>query len=383
MKMLNFSSLLTAAVALEIGLPGVIRAPAIAQSTRSAGTDTYANCRSAASSVVTLYAGKEIGAGSIINPDGLLITNYHVVREAVQTKGQTKIFVKLANGSRYTGQAIASDVKNDLALVQIKTGEPLTPIRFGNANGIYPGQPVCAIGSPKGQTGVLTQGRFSGFRNNTDLRSELRLFGGNSGGPLLNQQGEMIGINKSIWLSETGENTGISFAVNIRTAQQFIEQARPGALNSTIAGQPLPGSQPPTDQTNRPVVPPLTPVAQPALEPYLMASAPSPLPIAPESSPQNPAPISVDRQPIRPAIVKKNDGRLGVILDAKNLIVRQVEIGSAADLSGLRPGDRLIAINGRSIQRLEDVQAFLSQRPSTGLFTVDRNSQPTTVQVNF
>jgi S1-C subfamily serine protease len=183
----------------------------------------------------------------------------------------------------------------------------------------------------------------------------------------------------------------------------FIEQASPGALNTAIARQPAP-TRPPINQpsaamASQPAIrsQPVS-VAEPALEPY---ATQSPVPfrasgingtIVPESIPQIPgsSPSIIQPQPtalvessISPPIPKKNDGRLGVILDTKNLTVRQVEIGSAADLGGLRPGDKLVAINGQSIQRLEEVQSFLQQRPAVGLFTVDRNNQPTVVQVKF
>jgi len=173
--------------------------------------------------VVTVYAGEEIGSGSIVSPDGLVITNNHVARGAVSGR----VEVQTAKGQTYRGQVIGSDRRNDLALIQLQTHLSLPVIRLANATEIQIGAPVYAIGSPYGRPGVMTTGALGAVRPNGDLRSRVRLEPGNSGGPLLNSYGEMIGINKAVLETETGQNTGISFATNIAVVHNFIEQYRP------------------------------------------------------------------------------------------------------------------------------------------------------------
>lgn len=305
---------------------------------------SYLNCQKVAPAVVTIYAGKEIGSGSIVSPDGLIITNRHVVKEVVSS--QKPIYVKLASGSRYTGRLITTDAKNDLALVQLKAQGQFPTVSIASPDSIRANERVCAIGSPFGRSGVLSEGTFTGFRDNGDLRSAILLNPGNSGGPLLNANGEMIGINKSIWRSDTGANTGISFATSVTVAKRLIEQTRPA---SSIAQPPRPSTPPPqsiVDQTAAEDRIPVT-TSQPAAE-----------------------------RPTTP-------GRLGIIIDTKNLIVRQVESGSPAAVSGLRAGDRIVAINGSPLAGFEQLRTLLSHQPSTAMVTVRRDQRIATLQVNF
>ncbi|HEY9655852.1 MAG TPA: trypsin-like peptidase domain-containing protein, partial [Crinalium sp.] len=189
-------------------------------------------CQAVRPAVVTLYASTEIGSGSIVSSQGLVLTSYHVVQAA--SNGQIR--ARGRGGSLFKGQVIATDPNNDLALVQLDAREPLPEIRFAKATNFQAGQAVCAIGSPLGRTGVITLGTLKGTNENGDLQSSILLHPGNSGGPLLNQQGEMIGVNKAIWLSETGENVGIGFATATAIAQAFIEQNRQTA--TAFAQQP-------------------------------------------------------------------------------------------------------------------------------------------------
>ncbi len=215
-------------------------------------------CQSTKQAVVTIYAGPEIGSGSIVSPDGLVITNLHVVSEVMGGRGQKRVSVRAADGNRYPGQVIATDRQYDLALIQLGARDqfPFVPLSSGN---VQSGQKVCAIGSPFGRPGVLTRGTLSKIRQNGDLQSNVVLNPGNSGGPLLNLQGEMIGVNKAILESPSGGNTGISFATNVDAARNFITRNRPNSLPSTIARTPAP--QPKT--TVRPVTPPTTIARQP------------------------------------------------------------------------------------------------------------------------
>ncbi|XHX78256.1 MAG: S1C family serine protease [Stenomitos frigidus ULC029] len=318
--------------------------PQATVSATAPSADAYRNCQQAANAVVTLYSGLEIGSGSIIDADGTILTAQHVVKEAIAQPNKVKIYVKLANGKRYIGRAIGSDKRNDLALVQISAKEPLSTVPLASAATPPNGQQVCAIGSPSGKTGVLSRGTFKSLLGNGDLQSTLRLNYGNSGGPLLNPQGELIGVNKSVWLSERGENTGISFATGLQAAQPFIEKYH--RLTTAVAKQPAPE------------------VINPLIRPAPVAF--SPISQSPQASQKRSTPDS-----------------LGVVFDAKNMMVQQVEFGSPADLGGLKPGDRLVAINGTQLNGLQQLQTFLSRQPSTAVLTINRNQQVANVQVNF
>jgi len=317
-------------LAVSLAIAGSTRATA--QATSGATTDGYRNCQQRAAAVVTLYSGAEIGSGSIIRPNGLIITNHHVVQESWQNPGKIKIYVKLADGRRYLGLAIAADPANDLALVRITPQTPLAAIvPLANPSQIHPGQAVCAIGNPFGISGVLSLGKVSDFRGSNDLKSAVFLSRGNSGGPLLNEQGEMIGVNKSIWLSDNGENTGTSFATNVQVVQAFIQRHEFQKL-SFAALPPLESANTVPNLSTRPV---------------------------------------------------STGGILGAIIDRRNLTVRQIVIGSPADLSGLRPGDRLVAIDQKPLNNLTTLQKALQHRRNAVLTIVRDPSGRSDIAVSF
>ncbi|WP_448563310.1 S1C family serine protease, partial [Trichothermofontia sp.] len=195
--------------------------------------------RNASPAVVTIIGGNNTGSGSIISPEGLVITNEHVVRAA----RSGMVSVQTSNGQRYTGQVIATDAANDLALIQLRTNERLPFIRLAASDGIQIGQQVFAIGSPFGLSGTLTTGILSRIAPNGDLQTDAVLNPGNSGGPLLNSQGELIGVNKAI-LANQGSNTGIGFATSALVAQHFVNQVRTGRPSSPV--NPAIATAPPT-----------------------------------------------------------------------------------------------------------------------------------------
>lgn len=328
-------------------------------------SDSYRNCQRTAPAVVTIYAGREIGSGSIVSSDGLVVTNHHVVQEVARSGGRRQLFVRMASGERYTGKLLGTDTRNDLALVKINVQGQFPIVRLAGTDSVRTGQRVCAIGSPYGRPGVLSQGTFSGFRRNGDLKSAVLLHPGNSGGPLLNGRGEMIGINKAIWESASGENTGISFATRASVVKDFVERTYPGAATGLVASQPP--------------VPVRTSEEFPATSSDRSSSSgntlsPDPMSQTSAGSIANPG-LGGAELPSR--------FRLGVIVDTQSLIVRRVEFGSPAAVGGLKPGDHLIAINGTRLGGFEELQAFLNQHPNSALFTVRRNQQMATMQVNF
>ena len=167
------------------------------------------------------------GSGSILDKEGRILTNYHVVQEADELK------VTLANGKSYPARTLGADPDNDLALIKIDApGENLTTISLGTSKDLFVGQKVLAIGNPFGFQRTLTTGIVSGLAR--QLKSEItnRLIEsviqtdaainpGNSGGPLLNSRGQLVGINTMIY-SPSGGSVGIGFAVPVETAKRVI-----------------------------------------------------------------------------------------------------------------------------------------------------------------
>ncbi len=168
------------------------------------------------------------GSGAILDKEGRILTNYHVIQEAEELK------VTLSNKKTYKADVLGVDPDNDLAVIKIDApAAELTPIPLGDSNTLFVGQKVLAIGNPFGFDRTLTTGVVSGLAR--PLRSEItgRLIQGviqtdaainpgNSGGPLLNSRGQLIGINTLIY-SPSGGSVGIGFAVPVKTAKRVID----------------------------------------------------------------------------------------------------------------------------------------------------------------
>lgn len=323
--------LLCAVSAWSIGATPVLSlppSPLIAQSRSEEQTniDVY---QKASPAVVTLLVGRGSGSGSLITPEGLILTNEHVIRAA--RGGQVR--VKTAQGRTYTGEVIAVDRSNDLALVQLATQDRFPTIPLAHANSIQVGQRVYAIGSPYGLSGTLTTGILSRVDPRTgDLQTDASLNPGNSGGPLLNSRGELIGVNKAIISADGRSNSGIGFATSATVARDLITRS---ANRSSSSGNVV-RSSPST--TNGGVA---------------------------RTNPSSP-----------------NSARLGVSVD-QNLMIVNVEPGSLASEIGFQPGDQLIAINRRRLRGVEDLISFMESRPRSAILTISRNRRLASVRVNF
>ncbi len=169
---------------------------------------------------VTINAGGSSGSGTIVRADGLVLTNEHVVRGA--RRGIVTVVAN--NGDRYRGRVLATDAANDLALIQLETNDRFPVIPLADGSAIQVGQRVYAIGSPFGLSGTLTTGILSRIGRNGDLQTDASLNPGNSGGPLLNSQGQLIGVNKAIFSPDGRSNSGIGFATSAPIARRFIQQ---------------------------------------------------------------------------------------------------------------------------------------------------------------
>ena len=165
-----------------------------------------------------------LGSGFIVDASGLVVTNNHVIAEA------DEITVVLHDDRRYPAEVIGRDSKTDLALLKIIPDEPLTSVTFGDSDAVRVGDWVVAIGNPFGLGSTVTAGILSarGRRINAGpyddfLQTDASINRGNSGGPLFNMDGEVIGVNTAIF-STSGGSVGIGFAVPASLARPVIAQ---------------------------------------------------------------------------------------------------------------------------------------------------------------
>jgi putative serine protease PepD len=167
------------------------------------------------------------GSGFLIDAQGHILTNYHVV------EGAESIEVTLGDQSRYPAKFVGGDPRNDIALLKIDPrGKKLTPLTLGDSSALQVGQRVLAIGNPFGFQSTLTTGVISALGRIVQTSEQTFIDGaiqtdaainqGNSGGPLLNSRGEVIGINSAIY-TPTGTTAGIGFAIPINAAKQIAQ----------------------------------------------------------------------------------------------------------------------------------------------------------------
>jgi serine protease Do len=167
-----------------------------------------------------------LGSGFIIDPQGIVVTNNHVISEA------DEINVILNDGTKLKAELIGKDQKTDIALLRVKPEKPLKAVKFGDSEKVRLGEWVIAIGNPFSFGGSVTAGIVSGRNRELNsgpydnyIQTDAAINRGNSGGPLFNLNGEVIGINTAI-ISPSGGSIGIGFAVPTKTALPVIEQLR-------------------------------------------------------------------------------------------------------------------------------------------------------------
>jgi S1-C subfamily serine protease len=196
----------------------------------------------ASPAVVSIDAGDGVGSGSIISRDGLVLTNAHVV------DGSRTVEVILADGRKFRGDVVGFGANGlDLAVVKIQGQNNLPTITLASTP-VQVGQRAFAIGNPFGRfQGTFTTGIVSRLDKERGLiQTDTAINPGNSGGPLLNSQGELIGVNTAIFSSPTGGNIGIGFAIAIDRVRPFLAAVREGRASQTAQRQgPAPGDTPP------------------------------------------------------------------------------------------------------------------------------------------
>ena len=240
--------------------------------------------------------GTALGSGFLISGDGRILTNRHVI------EGADEVIVHLSDRRELTAKVIGSDPLSDVALLKVQaTGLPF--LKLGQAKALKPGQWVIAIGSPFGLDHSVSAGIVSAIgRRSLDpsqqyvpfIQTDVAINRGNSGGPLLNLRGEVVGINSQIF-SSTGGFEGISFAIPIETAMNAVQQLQ--ATGKVSRGQ-----------------------------------------------------LGVHIQEVDRAMLK------GLGLDrAGGALVNGIEPGSAAAKAGIRAGDVIVAFNGQDVASASDL----------------------------
>jgi S1-C subfamily serine protease len=178
-----------------------------------------------------VQAAKDLGSGFIINANGEILTNFHVI------SGSQQVEVTLPDQSKYKATVLVRDRVNDLALIKIEPKKKLTYLNLGDSDHLQVGQKVLAIGNPFGFDGTLTTGVISSLNRPIEAENNHKMEGmiqtdasinsGNSGGPLLDSQGNVIGINTAIY-GPNGGSVGIGFALPINRAKALLDDFRAG-----------------------------------------------------------------------------------------------------------------------------------------------------------
>lgn len=247
-----------------------------------------------------------LGSGFVISPEGYIVTNNHVVQEA------SEIHVVFSDKETSPAQLVGRDPATDIAVLKIDPRPNLTPIVWGDSDAVQPGAWTIAIGSPFGLGGTVTVGVLSARSRDIQvgpyddfLQTDASVNQGNSGGPLFNTRGEVIGVNTAI-VSPTGGSIGIGFAVPSRTARTVVDQLiRTGRIERGFIGVRL--------------------------------------------------------QEITPAIAEA----LGMP-GSEGALVASVEPGGPAEKAGVQSGDVITRFNGKEIQSARDLTlAVTSQKPGT------------------
>jgi S1-C subfamily serine protease len=282
------------------------------------------------------------GSGFIIDKDGHILTNFHVI------EGARQVEVTLHNKKRYPAEIIGRDRLHDLAVIQIKASN-LTPATLGESKTLVVGQKVYAIGNPFGLSGTMTRGIISSLRpiRNPEgafideaIQTDAAINPGNSGGPLLNSRGEVIGINSMIATGGSNQSAGIGFAIPINTAK--------AAINDLVT----------YGRVRRPT-------------------------------------LGIASLPIGPELAQE----MGLPADSGVLVMR-VQPGGSADRAGLRGGnerayigntpvniggDLIVAIDGESVSDQQDIANIMDKHHAGDTVTVKiyRGKRPMEVKVTL
>jgi S1-C subfamily serine protease len=174
---------------------------------------------------------QSLGSGFVIDKAGLVVTNYHVVSTA------RSVYVSFSNSDSMRAEIVGRDAATDVALLKvIASSRALKPLKIGDSDDVQVGDQVAAIGNPLGYERSITLGIVSALHRSLTspegtpidrvIQTDAVLNRGNSGGPLLNAQGEVIGVSSAIASGDSGSNTGIGFAIPINTVKDVVAQLK-------------------------------------------------------------------------------------------------------------------------------------------------------------
>jgi serine protease Do len=241
-----------------------------------------------------------VGSGFVMNRDGYILTNNHVVEDADQIK------VKLTTGKEYDGKIIGRDPKTDLALIKINASSDLQPLNLGNSDDLKVGSWVVAVGSPFGLEQTVTAGIVSAKGRvigsgpyDNFIQTDASINPGNSGGPLINMKGEVVGINTAIITS----GQGIGFAIPINMAKEIAPQLQ--EKGHVTRGW-----------------------------------------------------LGVSIQEVTPALAKSFD-----LKEKNGALVAQVVSGSPAEKAGIEQGDVVVEFDGKEVTDSKDLPRIVASTP--------------------
>src|SRR5690606_783173 len=167
-----------------------------------------------------------LGSGFIVSAEGHIVTNHHVIKDA------DEIVVRMHDERQFDAELVGHDSKTDLALLKVKTDQPLPYLEMGDSDALRVGDWVIAIGNPFGLGGTVTAGIISARQRDINsgpyddfIQTDASINRGNSGGPLVGQDGKVVGIATAIF-SPSGGSVGIGFAVPASLATPIIDQLR-------------------------------------------------------------------------------------------------------------------------------------------------------------
>jgi serine protease Do len=256
------------------------------------------------------FKQQSLGTGFIIDKDGFILTNNHVVEKTDEIK------VRLSDDTEYIAKIIGRDPKTDLALIKIEPDNSLTPLPMGDSDKLEVGEWVIAIGNPFGLGNTVTAGIVSAkYRQigmgtyENFIQTDASINPGNSGGPLLNIKGEVIGINTAIF-SRTGGSVGIGFAIPVNMAKELLPQLKKGKV---VRGW-----------------------------------------------------LGVMIQTITPELKDKLD-----LKDEKGALVADVTSGGPAEKAGIKRGDVIVTFDSKEIKEMKDLPYIVGSTPVGKEVTVE------------
>jgi S1-C subfamily serine protease len=334
-------------------------APSVPRSAARGTFDPAALYAARAGGVVTIYAnlgvdGGAQGSGFVVGDDGVILTNAHVITNAAEARtdvqGARAVYVEFSDGERVSARVVGWDLFSDVGVIRVSPDDhPLVTVPLGDSSQVVVGEPVAAIGSPFGKQTSLSVGVVSatgrsidsltpGFSVASAIQTDAPINSGNSGGPLFDADGRVIGINAQIE-STTGRAEGVGFAIPIDIARRSLRQlVATGRVRYAYVG--------------------------------------------------------IRTQDVTPGIAETFD--LGI---DRGALVVSVEAGTPADMAGLRGGSRteayngldvtlggdvIVAIAGEKVSSSDDVSRIVSTQLTPGRvvpFTVVRSGTRKTVQV--